>query len=97
MKTDRILSTVSRVAAALPIALLIGGLWYARANDFTWEDLWLAALVASAAVAGITWRRVRIRARRRWQAALDTWAEREIRRERRRIALGRVGTLGIQA
>jgi hypothetical protein len=78
-------------AAFWSAALLIGGLWLVRANDSGWWAMPPAAFLAWT-VAGITWQQLRARARRRWRAALDAYAEREIRQERGKTALKRVTT-----
>lgn len=72
-------------------ALLLGGLWFAWGNERAWEAIPLTAL-ASMASGGITWQQVRARARSRWKAALDAYAERQIRKEQRNRALKRVRT-----
>src|SRR5437763_737117 len=77
------------VAAALLIAGAIGQFWFVLANDSAWKGVPLTAVLALTAVVGITWQQTRARGRRRWQAALDTYAEREIGHERRRIGRGR--------
>jgi GAF domain-containing protein len=86
---SRLMSLVSSSAfwvAALLNAGLIGGLWLVRADDSAWGAVPLAAALALTAVAGITWQQSRASARRRWQAALAAYAEREIRLQRGRIA-----------
>ncbi len=88
----RIMALIS--AAALgAAALVMGWLWPVGAGQLGWEALSLSAVVASTAGAGVTWQRLRAQARRRWQAAMDAYAEREIRRERQRRALKQVRTL----
>jgi hypothetical protein len=77
--------------AAWAAALLIGGLWLVWADDPGWKAIPLAAALASTMAAGIMWQQSR--ARRRWRAALDAYAERELSRQRRRTALKRVQTL----
>ena len=88
-RRSRLLSLISSVSfwvAALLIAGLIGGLWFGLADDSAWGAVPLAAILGLTAVAGITWQQSRASARRRWQAALSAYAEREIRQQRRRIA-----------
>jgi hypothetical protein len=54
-----------------------GWLWFVSAADSPWKAVSLAAVVALAALAGITWYLSRVRAERRWRAALDAYAEKE--------------------
>jgi hypothetical protein len=86
---SRLMSLISssafRVAAPL-IAGLIDGLWFVRAGHSTWEAVPLVAVLALTAAAGITWQQSRASARRRLQAALAVYAEREIRQQQRRTA-----------
>jgi hypothetical protein len=72
--------------AALLIAGLIGGLWYVLSDDSAREALPLVVALALTAAAGITWQQARASARRRMHSALAAYAEREIRRQRRRTA-----------
>jgi hypothetical protein len=58
------------------------------------ELAWLGAALALACLFVIVWRQSRARARRRWLAALDAYAEREIEQQRRRNALKRMEALG---
>src|SRR5262245_54863456 len=48
-----------------------------------WRETWSVAAVAVVTLAGGVWW-ARVRAARRWQAALDVYAERQIAQERRR-------------
>jgi hypothetical protein len=74
--------------AGLFIAGLIGPLWFVSADHSPWKAVWIAAILALAALAGITWYLSRIRAEiaraetaraeRRWWAALDAYAKREL-------------------
>jgi carbon storage regulator CsrA len=57
---------------------LIGWLWFISAADFAWKAVSLVAVLAVAALIGMTWYRVRARAERRWRAALDAYAEKEL-------------------
>jgi hypothetical protein len=57
------------------------------------ERAWLGAALALAALFAVGWQRSRVRGRRRWLAALDAYAEREIEQERRRNALKRMEDL----
>jgi hypothetical protein len=87
-----LISLAALWAAALLITGLIGGLWFLLAADSARFAIPLAAVLALAAAVGITWRQSRARARRRLQAALDAYAEREIarsgqRRQKRRTAV----------
>jgi hypothetical protein len=72
--------------AALLIAGLIGGLWFVLAADSAWKAVPFVAVLGLTAVAGITWQQSRASARRRLQAALAAYAEREIRQQRRSSA-----------
>jgi hypothetical protein len=86
---SRLMSLVSSSAfwtAALLFAGLLGGLWVGQADDPTWQAVPLVAVLGLTAVAGVTWQRSRARARRRWDAALDAYAEREIRQQPRGAA-----------
>jgi hypothetical protein len=84
---SRLMPLVSSSAfwvAALLIAGLIGGLWFVREGDSAREAVPLVAALALTAGAGIAWQQSRASARRRMQAALAAYAEREIRQQRRR-------------
>jgi hypothetical protein len=88
-QTSRLMSLISSVSfwvAALLIAGLIGGLWFVRMGGSAWEAVPLVAVLGLTAVAGISWQQSRARARRRLQAALAAYAEREIWQHRRRTA-----------
>jgi hypothetical protein len=66
--------------------------------DVSWlalvdERAWLGAVLALAALFAVVWQQSRARARRRWLAALDAYAQREIEQERRRTALKRMQAL----
>ena len=56
---------------------LIGWLWFVSAADSAWRAVSLAAVLALAALVGITWYLSRARAKRRWRAAMDAYADRE--------------------
>jgi hypothetical protein len=56
---------------------LIGWLWFVSAADSAWKAVSLVAVLALAALVGITWYLSRVRAERRWRAALDAYAEKE--------------------
>jgi hypothetical protein len=56
---------------------LIGWLWFVSADDSAWRAVSLAAILAVAALVGITWYLSRARAERRWLAALDAYAKQE--------------------
>jgi hypothetical protein len=73
------------------VALLIGGLWFVRAEHSPWEAIPMVAVPVWTTVAAILWQHRRTR--KRWQAALDAYAEREISGQRRSTALRRVRTL----
>jgi len=61
---------------------LIGWLWFLSAADFVWKAVSLAALLAVAALVGITWYASRARAsaqaERQWRVALDDYAQKEL-------------------
>jgi hypothetical protein len=87
--SSRLMSLVSSFAfwvAALLIAALIGARSSARAGDSAWEATPLVAVLALTAVIGITWRQSRASVRRRLQAAVAAYAEREMRLQRLRTA-----------
>ena len=69
-------------AAVLAAAVLLGGLWLRPADGSAWPALLTAAALAAAAVLGVVWLS-RARAARRFHAALNAYAEREIARNRR--------------
>jgi len=86
-RRSRLMSLISAVSfwvATLLIAGLIGGIWLVRAGESAWEAL--VAVPALIAVVGIAWQQSRASARRRLQAAMAAYAEREIRQQRRRTA-----------
>jgi hypothetical protein len=56
---------------------LIGWLLFISAADSAWRAVSLAAVLVLAALVGITWYLSRVRAERRWRAALDAYANRE--------------------
>ena len=55
-------------AVRLLIFGLIGWLWFVSAADSAWRAVSLAAVLALAALVGITWYLSRVRAERRWRA-----------------------------
>jgi carbon storage regulator len=57
---------------------IIGWLLFVSATDSAWRAVSLAVVLAVAALVGITWYLSRTRAERRWRAALDTYAEKEL-------------------
>ena len=61
--------------ARLSIFGLIGWFWFLSADDSAWRTVSLVAVVALAAVVGITWYLSRARADRRWRAALERYAQ----------------------
>jgi hypothetical protein len=82
---SRLLYLISSAAfwgVALLIAGWIGGTWFVLADDTAWKAVPLAAVLALTVVAGIIWQQSRAGARRRLQAALTAYAEREIRLHR---------------
>ena len=56
---------------------LIGWLLFVSAADSAWRAVSLAAVLALAALVAITWYLSRVRADRRWRAALDVYAKQE--------------------
>jgi hypothetical protein len=90
MKTNptvhtRLMSLVSSSAlwaAALPIAGLIGGLWFERTDNSAWKEVPLVAVLVLTVVMAITRQQARASARRRLQTVLAAYAEREIRQQR---------------
>jgi hypothetical protein len=64
-------------AVRLLIFGLIGWLLFVSAADSPWRGTSLVAVLALAALAGITWYLSRARAERRWRAALDAYARQE--------------------
>ena len=66
------------VMAGLFLVGFFGGLWIASAAGLSWKAASLVAVAALAAVAGMTWYASRARADRRWRAALDRYAERQM-------------------
>jgi 4-amino-4-deoxy-L-arabinose transferase-like glycosyltransferase len=80
-RTSLAWSAVSR-AARLLIFGFIGWFWFVWAADFAWKAVSLAAVLAVAALVSITWyvsrARARAQAERRWRAALDAYAEKEL-------------------
>src|SRR5262249_62059163 len=75
-------------AVAVLGAGVAGGVWLRRAGDGSWQALLPAAVLALAAALGLVWL-ARVRAARRWNAAVDAYAEREIARSLRRHAAKR--------
>jgi 4-amino-4-deoxy-L-arabinose transferase-like glycosyltransferase len=69
-------SAVSRAERLLGFGL-IGWLWFLSAEDSPWRAVSLAAVLALAALVSITWYLSRVRAERRWRAALDAYAKQE--------------------
>ena len=88
-----LISSGASWAAALLMAVSIGGLWFVRSDDPTSEAVPLATVLALVAVVGVSWQRSCARANSRFQAAMDAYAEREISRERHRRALQRLRAL----
>jgi len=54
-----------------------GWFWNVSAIDSAWSAVSIAAVLALAALVGITWTVSRARAQRRWRAVLDAYAEQE--------------------
>ena len=64
-------------AVRLFLVGFFGWLWFVSADDFPWKAVSLAAVLAVAALTGITWYLSGVRAERRWRAGLDAYAEKE--------------------
>jgi hypothetical protein len=64
-----------------PSGRLVGWLWLISTGDAAWKAAAPVAVVAVAALAGITWFLSRARAERRWRAALDRYAKQELAKE----------------
>jgi hypothetical protein len=75
-RTSLAWSAVSRVAR-LSIFGFIGWFWFLSADDSGSKAVPFVAVLALAALVGITWYAARARADRRWRAALDRYAEQE--------------------
>ena len=73
------------VFAAVLSLSVTGGPWFRPATGRDWEVLLTAAAVSLIALLRFVWL-YRARSSRRWNAALDAYAEREIARDRRRKA-----------
>jgi len=54
-----------------------GWLWFLSSDDSAWRTDSLVAVLALAAVVGITWFLSRALVNRRWRAALDRYAEKQ--------------------
>ena len=65
-------------AVRLLIFGLIGWLCFVAAADSAWIAVSLAAVLALAALVGVTWFLSRARADRQWRAALDRYADQEL-------------------
>jgi hypothetical protein len=91
MKTDRKgrlrSGGIAWLAGVCAVAILgagvAGELWLRTAVGGVWPALLPAAFVGLASVLGIVWW-MRVRASRRWNAAVDAYAEREIARAQHR-------------
>jgi hypothetical protein len=77
-----LLSSSGFWVAGLLIAALIGGLWFVLKYNSGWGAGPLVAVLALTAMVGITRQQSRAGARRRLQAVLAAYAEREIRQQR---------------
>jgi 4-amino-4-deoxy-L-arabinose transferase-like glycosyltransferase len=64
-------------AVRLSVFGLIGWLLFVSAADSAWREVSLVAVLALAALVGITWYLSRARAEWRWRAALDAYAKQE--------------------
>jgi hypothetical protein len=76
-RTSLAWSAVAR-AARLSIFGFIGWFWFLSADHSAWKAVALVAVLGLAALVGITWYASRARADRRWRAALDRYAKREL-------------------
>ena len=92
MLTSMILGGASWVAEWMTLAAF-RAFWFVPADKPAWQAVPLGVVLAATVVTGIAWQQSHARARRRWLAALDAFAEREIERERRRRALERLREL----
>jgi membrane protein implicated in regulation of membrane protease activity len=75
------LSRVSSIGFAfvqLLSAALIGGGWFVLMGKLTWEAVVSSSLVALSVVIAVAWQQSRADARKRFLAALDAYAQREI-------------------
>jgi hypothetical protein len=81
-----LISTSGFWVSALLIAALIGGLWFVLEYNTGWRAMPLVAVLVLTAVVGITRQQFRAGARRRLQAVLAAYAEREIRQQRHSAA-----------
>ena len=66
------------LAAALSTFGFIGGLWLSAAGESVWRAASVVAVLALAALVGVTWYVSRACADRRRRVALDRYAEREL-------------------
>src|SRR5260370_990290 len=66
-----------RLCAQQSVSGLIGWLWFVSAAGSFWRAVSFGAVLALAALIGITWYLSRARADRRWRAALDAYAKQE--------------------
>ena len=64
-------------AARLSTLGFIGWLWLFSGDDSAWKAVPLVAVLALAAVVGVTWFLSRARADRRWRAALDRYDQQQ--------------------
>jgi hypothetical protein len=70
------------VTAALLSVVATGGPWFRPVGGLGWAALLTAAVVALVGLRQLVWL-YRSHSTRRWKAALDTYAAREIARDRR--------------
>jgi hypothetical protein len=76
------LAGVSGLVSRLPVCPVVilrlaSWLWFFAAGDSAWRAVSLVAVLAVAALVGITWYLSRAHADRRWRAALDRYAQQE--------------------
>jgi len=76
-RTSPAWSAVFRVARLSGFGLL-GWLWFVSSDDSAWRIISLVAVLALAALVGVTWFLVRARADKQWRAALDRYAQQEL-------------------
>ncbi len=72
-KTSLTWSAVGRASRLFSFGF-IGWLWFLASDDSAWRPVSLVAVLALAAVVGITWYLARARAEARWRVALDRYA-----------------------
>ncbi len=66
------------VSTGLCFVGFVGWLWYFSAGDSAHGAICLVGILTLAALAGLAWYASRARAYRRWRAALDRYAQKEL-------------------